>query len=1109
MNAAIQLISKNSLILTKLQPPLLRRTTLLRERLATIVRAAIDRRLTLVCAGAGYGKTTLIANSFDDAPHPIVWYSLGRSDNDLITFFSYLTTGLDAEFPGIAQAIREALDQVSESPTRALISACVNELVAYAQRDFVLVLDDFQLVEQTAAVVEMLDQLICHAPPQVHFVIATRAAPTFACLPRLRAEGQAIEIGEQDLRFQSEEADALFDQCLQLQPLDVQMRALIEQIEGWALGLLMAGQSLKSNSHSPVTSLENVTDRRVLFGYLSEEVMRQQPSDLVDFLTSSAILSWLESSVCDAALGRVDSAKHLKRLEQQCLFVIPTSDGYLRYHRLFREFLLQQLANDPARAEALHRRAAVYFEEHQDFETAIFHWFESGDHRQAARLISAISEEMLRAARFDTLSFWFGRLSEAEFAEFPELIVRQGQLCEARDEWDHALEYYERAVQAYTARGDLIGLSQVLRSKGYVLDWRKGEHIEAERLHREALSYVGDEYRRQRAALIASLARDQLSAGNTAAAQTLYQEALALHGSDRQGQLDTLLNPGSWLFHSLGDFTQAISVLRRAERLAYELNNSCQLAETYNNLSVNLYFLGRYAESLDYAEKALALGRALGDPHQEAYALMNQANAFEMTCRMSYTDLYQQYEHTLRIEQALGDRRFSIAILVFMMILSRRGGDPAQAAQYGAQALTLARERGLRWLTGFVLVQLGAARIWLDSDDASTALEQALQIFVDCGDQFHSMVAHFWLATLYHSESNSAFLPHLRECLQIAVAHQYDYFFRTEIQASIPLLVSALENDLWSAYVVPILVKLGPAVADSLRPLLSHSNKSVRDHAQVALKEMGITLPTSRRTQAFVPQLTIRVFGNFCVWRGEQLIEEREWGRRKSKRLLKILALSPGHALPKDMIVELMWGDADPQAANANFYRTLYNLRRVLEPLAPHSGANYITLDGGVVALTNELIARIDVDEFVFGVEEARKFARLGNRTMALNTFVSVAELYKDDLSTDDLYDDWVQPKREQLLQLYLGALKEMGKLAQATGDVERAIEYLRLAFQRDSTSEQLCLTLLQCLVQVGRRSDALQYYATCEKALADLDLTPSAELRAAKRALFDTRAPA
>lgn len=517
------------LILTKLHPPLLRRNTFPRERLAALVRQAAERRLTLVCAGAGYGKTTLIASSLAGTGVPLVWYSLSRSDRDIVTFFSYLAEGLDRTLPGggFAEAVRLACAADKKPPAQptAFVAACVNRLAGARTDDFFIVLDDFQLVDQIPEICHALDLLVSHAPPQAHFVVATRTAPAISCLARLRAEGEALEIGEADLKFTADEAATLFTQCLKLKLPEPTTTALAEQIEGWALGLLMAGQSIKVRGQDEVSDClsELATDRRVLFEYLTEEVLRQQPPAVVDFLTSSAILSRLEPAECDAALGRSDSAIRLHELEQHCLFVVRTKDGWLRYHRLFRQFLLQHLAGDPERSEALHRRAAAYFEGQQNFEAAIFHWLEAGDYRPAATLIAAVSAEMVCAGRFDTLSFWLGRLPRSEFAEFPELWIRWGQMCEAHGQWDHALEHYERAAQGYTARGDLLGLSDVLRSKGHILNWRKGKHAEAERLHREALGYVGEEHRRKRAALLGGLGRDQLSAGNTIAAQALYR----------------------------------------------------------------------------------------------------------------------------------------------------------------------------------------------------------------------------------------------------------------------------------------------------------------------------------------------------------------------------------------------------------------------------------------------------------------------------------------------------------------------------------------------------------------------------------------------------------
>lgn len=445
----------------------MRRDLLSRERLVSPVRRCVERRLTLVYAAPGYGKTTLVASALSGLELPLIWYSLSRSDRDPVTFLSYLTQAFERQWPGFVDSVRATIQPA------AFTAACVNRLLTAS--DCVVVLDDFQRVDGTPEICQMLDHLICHAPPGTHFVIATRAAPPFACLARLRAIGELLEIGEAELKFNVQETTTLFAQCLRLNLPDPQVAALVEQTEGWALGLLLAGQSIKGGGEAGMGDrlVEAGVDRRILFEYLTEEVLRHHSPATVDFLTSSAILSRLEPGVCDAALARSDSALRLRELEQHCLFVVRTPDGWLRYHRLFREFLLHQLAGDPERREALHRRAAAYFEGQQDFETAISHWLEAGAFPEAARRIASVSAEALRAGRFDTLRFWLGRLPEAVLAESPELSYGWGQTCEARGQWDEALEHYEQAAQAYTAGGDLLGLSDVLRRKGHILDWRQ------------------------------------------------------------------------------------------------------------------------------------------------------------------------------------------------------------------------------------------------------------------------------------------------------------------------------------------------------------------------------------------------------------------------------------------------------------------------------------------------------------------------------------------------------------------------------------------------------------------------------------------------------------
>jgi DNA-binding SARP family transcriptional activator len=216
--------------------------------------------------------------------------------------------------------------------------------------------------------------------------------------------------------------------------------------------------------------------------------------------------------------------------------------------------------------------------------------------------------------------------------------------------------------------------------------------------------------------------------------------------------------------------------------------------------------------------------------------------------------------------------------------------------------------------------------------------------------------------------------------------------------------------------------------------------------------------------------------------------------------------LTPGHSLSKDALLDRLWGDADSQAANANFYRTLYHLRRVLEPNAPPSGSSFLVFENGLLRLRPEAIGRFDLRDFDLCLEGSRRALPAGQAQQALAQLDAAINLYTDDLATDDLYDDWVQPLREQLRDRFLVALTQAADLAERLVQPELALRLRRQAFHRDPADETLCVLLIQALAAAGLRTEALQHYVTCERALADLGLAPSDALRRARSALGSTR---
>ncbi len=1089
-----------------------------------MLRAAPAYRVILLCAAPGYGKTTLLASAISKLSCSQVWYALNRADRDAITFVTHLVAGISQRYPAFDQAVRAtfAAGNSLAGGLDTYVAALINRLCDLAEDDLVIVLDDFHLVAKSNDVRYVVDQLLHLSPSNIHFVIAGRSRPALPQLPGLLATGRCLEIDQEDLRFTPAEAAALFSNEFGLHLNEEQAERLVQQTEGWALGLLSIGQSLVANPQ--LLSGDFLADlgsqRRVLFDYLTQEVLRQQKPDVRSFLIETAILSHLDVAICNHLLGRNDAAEMLDYLENHNLFVVRMSDGSLRYHRVFRDFLIQQARTDPEAMRRRHRRAATYCEEHSNWERAIHHYIEAEDYMPAAALVSRVSHQWVRSSRFDTLSYWVSRLPDAILDRFPALLLQQGRMYEARGRWDQALAWYDRAARVYAEHGDRLGLSDALRSKGYILDWRKGRHEEAARIHRRALSYLGHESSAQRAALLRSLSRDQLSAGHIQIAQQLYHEALSIYEEihDPEGQLLTLLNPGSWLFHSLGDFAQALMVLHRAEQLAKQLGSQHHLAECYNNLSVNLYFLWRAEEALAVAEQALQLSRQVGDVHNEAFALMNLANARSALGGTDYSTLHREYERALLMEQAEGDRRFMIANLVFLSILARRHGDYGDAIGRAQQALALARERKLGWLSAWALVNLGAAQVQGDPFSAHGSLSQGLELMQRSGDRYHVAMTHLWLAHLANLSHDATADQRLRACLAVAVEAQLDHLFQCEAEIAAPLLRQALEKKMWPAYTAQVLGKLGQPGVDQLLDLHRHLDSEVRRHAIAALVHVKDARATrelarfartgdpetraaarnaiSRLSTRALPPLAFQCFGPLRVVRGDAPVPDSAWRGQRARRLLRYLLVSTDYAIARDQVMDRMWPALDPDAASRNLYRVVYDLRCALHPGNVSQTSGYVRVESELIRLDPDLIAEVDVTTFCNSVTDGLRALRQGDMQKARVMLQQAVDLYTDDLFTDDLYDDWLAPKRCHLRQQFVTAAHTLSRILAHAEDFGGAALLLQKVLACDPADEQACLDMMICLAQAGKRAEALQQFAACKAALNDLGLKPSSWLQ-------------
>ena len=290
---------RGALLSTKLHPPGPRPDFLPRPRLAERLDEALGRGLVLVCAPAGYGKTSLLASWARHCPQPVAWLSLDASDNDPARFWRHAVAALDAVCPGIGERVGPLLGPPAPQSFEGLVTALINELAARSgPSDVPLVLDDYHLVG-SQPVHASLGFLLDHLPPGLHPVLASRADPPLA-LARLRARGQLTELRDAELRFTADEAAAFLRETAGADLPDAAVAALTARTEGWAAGLQLAALSLRGQPDVDRFVAAFTGSHRFVLDYLTEEVLEHQPEQMRAFLLETSVLQRLNGPLCDA-----------------------------------------------------------------------------------------------------------------------------------------------------------------------------------------------------------------------------------------------------------------------------------------------------------------------------------------------------------------------------------------------------------------------------------------------------------------------------------------------------------------------------------------------------------------------------------------------------------------------------------------------------------------------------------------------------------------------------------------------------------------------------------------------------------------------------------------
>jgi ATP/maltotriose-dependent transcriptional regulator MalT len=384
--------------------------------------AGCTTKLVLVEAPAGYGKSSLVAQwrASSAEGRQFAWVSADSRDNDVVRFWWHLVAALQRACPELEA--RDLLSHLRPQPAglpESLLAALVNELAALSA-PVVVALDDYQSISNPECH-EQMAFLLMHLPPTAQVVLITRVDPPLP-IGRLRTTGDLVEIKMAELRFTAAEAGELVRAVSDVQLNEADLGVLLERTEGWPAGVYLAALTLRGQSSPSQFVRQFSGDNRFIVEFLAEEVLSNQPRQIMEFLRRTAILDRFTPSLCDAVLGSANAAGIIDVLERENLFLIALDDDrqWYRYHRLFGQMLRSLLMEtEPADVPALHARASRWHRQHGSAGEAITHALAAGDTAGAIAVLAGSWPGRMAKGRIDEFQAWLNSIGDDRILASP------------------------------------------------------------------------------------------------------------------------------------------------------------------------------------------------------------------------------------------------------------------------------------------------------------------------------------------------------------------------------------------------------------------------------------------------------------------------------------------------------------------------------------------------------------------------------------------------------------------------------------------------------------------------------------------------------------------
>ena len=992
--------------------------------------------LTLLHSGPGFGKTSSLAQFFEDEGIPFSWYQVTENDDGILPFLRYLYESIKAvhkDFDLADSSWNQITTFLKIEDLNKLFTLFCNALSKIPEEIYI-VIDDFHLVHHVFQINYVFEQLVKFAPAHVHFIVATRIHPTWDCIQQLKSKRLLTVVTEDDFVFTPEEIGILFEDYYGTLLQEDEVKQIYEVTEGWAMAVVLLAMQMESERYpfdfSKIT-LQDFND------YLSYELFRHLDPAIQQTLMYFSLFDTFSEEIVHDLFGE-EEVERLQYIYRHYAFIqMLANNKEYRFHSLMKQFLMQQYRRRSRQDVAeRHKKNAVYFIEKKDIIQAFYHIIQTDDERFICEMLLHYADYFMQTGRYKWLHEQIKKCSPAVREEFYPLYYIEGECLRLSAFYRKAQVSFEACIEKAGLHGDLLtivrskaGLARIFVdtlqpsiAKGYL---------------QEALQLAGQ----------CQVPRQEFIHLNLQYVENLVNIGQAFNGIVYWQQLhldNELLQEGNIdirMYLRQGALQQAKGLAE--SRLFDQQSATSAHRETDALLSLIYAMMGNRARAKESAFRGLQNSIASHEAFNIAVANIRNGHAELLLNPYAPAEAIHYYELAARQMEQLQVKRIKAECYVGLALAYGRQGDVTLAKRYATQGLTATEKVEDRWVTG--LLKLALLILYVENEMLTEAEQMATEtrkIFEEVKDSYCLMVTYFWYMVLFMKKNDRSGYAQFRKMFEALMEnHGYD-FFLTKVTL------------------------FGPRDTIQKQQVLAFPEREIK------------------------PAIHIKLFGPMLFMRDWKVEHEKVWQRGKAKELFAYLYINRSRFCAKEEIMAALFPNSTEEVAIRDF-KVAYNaLLKVLEPgRSAREEPFYIERKQTMYRVHQEPFILSDIAYFEQLLELARRQTEPFQQKQWLQKAVT---LYKGDLYEENMQADWIEHERNRLKTLFLKAMQQIATLCYDEREYEECLLACETILQKDPAWEEAYRLMMWCHFYLENKVELQKTYDRCEKILEqEYDMEP------------------